>query len=840
MLLIDSSPDLLQARRRRRDSAPRADRRPFWQVSLLLLLFAILTALPRPLRAENLEIQRQREYFRQWFGPMSAETVRRMWKEVNAMPSESPAESPTSVNSWQLLGPLYNVNPGGGQMTGRVRDIDATNVRVLAASGGLWRFYFGPVAMNEQVPASWFGSFATNPADPNTILLGTGEYGQGYGTGLYKTTDAGVTWTHVSLGGDPSWFSRVRWNVNGTIAYAASDHGIDRSTDGGTTWTRVLSGDATDVAPVPASYYANLVYAAIYNNGLWRSSDGGATWVQMGGGLPTTGTGHGAVSAMDIPGTPVSIYVSFVSAGVWRTFDGGVTWTSITPSPDINRSWYANAIAVSPVSPQRVFLGGVGARWSSNGGTTWNSMVNANLHADYHVFAFDPGGTGVWAGNDGGWSHSSDLGLTWDSSTNVMPITQFYDVACERTEVGMMVGASQDNNVEYSPDESLIWNLPPIGSTEGDGNGAAVDQFTPTRLWAIQGVYGGSYSYHRSRSTDGGATWTEIDNGIDPNTTAGRIREDGVFNPWLVTNAGAYVYDSTNFGSTWTRSNATAFPGNVNELTCSARATPNAVAYACIGSNTPGQRLYVRDGGVWQERDSGLPAGVSVRTVATHPYSGNYVDEAWALMNGTGTPGAKVFHTTNRGVTWTNITGNLPDVPMGGLAPDPHNTNYLFLGTALGCFKSTDGGASWTGWNNGLSAGVMVTVMSTIDTRGSGGPLYIVAGTYGRSTFKRDASGDDPISSAPLVLATDPARFRVDPNPLSDDARLEFVLGRAGRARIEIIDVTGRRVGTALDQVLPAGPHSVDLDGRGLAPGVWFFRLHGDDATAVRRAVVVR
>jgi len=144
-------------------------------------------------------------------GRLDGDRYRAILKAAASVRPESPPARATAVNTWQLVGPLYSVNTGGGNMTGRVRDIDAHNQRVLAASGGLWRFHFGAIAMSDSVPATWFGSFASNPSDANTVLLGTGEifFGES-GTGLYKTTDGGATWTHKPMVPDPSAFSRVR------------------------------------------------------------------------------------------------------------------------------------------------------------------------------------------------------------------------------------------------------------------------------------------------------------------------------------------------------------------------------------------------------------------------------------------------------------------------------------------------------------------------------------------------------------------------------------------------------------------------------------------------------
>src|SRR5205814_2763106 len=137
-------------------------------------------------------------------------------------------------------------NAGGGFMAGRVRDIDAIHVRALAASGGLWKFdIFGGIPMSDAVPAGWFGSFATHPTDANTILVGSGEYRQGTGTGLYKTTDGGATWERALMIPQPSTYSRVRWSASGATAYASSELGFFRSTDGGLNWARTLSGDVS-------------------------------------------------------------------------------------------------------------------------------------------------------------------------------------------------------------------------------------------------------------------------------------------------------------------------------------------------------------------------------------------------------------------------------------------------------------------------------------------------------------------------------------------------------------------------------------------------------------------
>ena len=111
-------------------------------------------------------------------------------------------------------------------------------------------------------------------------------------------------------------------------------------------------------------------------------------------------------------------------------------------------------------------------------------------------------------------------------------------------------------------------------------------------------------------------------------------------------------------------------------------------------------------------------------------------------MNGL-SAGNKIYRTTDRGVTWTNISGNIPNVPMGDIIAHPTNSNQLFLGTETGCFRTTNGGTTWYRWNNGMPLATIVTEMKWIDSLASVGRFYIVAGTYGRGMYKREITGDD-------------------------------------------------------------------------------------------------
>jgi hypothetical protein len=250
----------------------------------------------------------------------------------------------------------------------------------------------------------------------------------------------------------------------------------------------------------------------------------------------------------------------------------------------------------------------------------------------------------------------------------------------------------------------------------------------------------------------------------------------------------------------------------------------------------------VYDGGSWYERSTGFPANTRVRTVAQHPNNNN---RAYALMNGVGVPPLpppnKIFKTFNRGVSWIDITGNLPDLPLGDLVPHPTDTNILYLGTEMGCYKTSNGGTAWIKWNTGMPKANIITEMTYVDSTSINGKFYIMAASYGRSIWLRLI--DDAITGIVNNNNSIPGHFALHqnyPNPFNPVCKIKYSLPKEAVIKITVYDILGREVKILVNEKKPAGKHSVDFNASGLSSGVYFYKLKTDGFEETKKMLLVK
>ncbi|HMA42585.1 MAG TPA: hypothetical protein VKO86_01115 [Gemmatimonadales bacterium] len=654
------------------------------------------------------------------------------------------------------------IGPDGNRATAVTGEPGNPQVAYVgAASGGVWKTEDGGVhwrAVFDSEPAQAIGALAIAPSAHNTIWAGTGETFfirsmTTLGNGVYRSTDAGRSWTHMGLDStgriariviDPQNPDVVLVCALGRAYGPSAERGVYRTADAGKTWARVLFVDAntgcSDLAIDPGD--PNTLFAGMWQfeiktwhlqsggpgSGLWVSRDGGVTWKRLAGhGLPAASHAVGKVAVAVAPSDPNVVYTLIEDADptLYRSADRGNTWQLMSRNHDMaERAPYYVRFAVSPDDEDRLYFVTVRFSVSLDGGRTF-ARSGFGAGGDNHDVWIDPENPDRYMiAHDGGASITLNRGRSY--TRIVLPIAQMYHVATDTRVPYYVYGNRQDGSSYRMPSRSLSGGLSEgqWGHVGGCESGFAIpDTVDNATVWS--GCYDGGLEVYDVRTDQARnvRVWPEAAYGWRPADL--KYRWNWTFpiaisphDHHRVYVGSQFVHRTTDGGASWqvispdlTRNDTTHQQSSGGVTTDNLMTFDGATLFAIAESP-------VRDGVIWTGSNDGLvqvtqDGGTSWTNVTANiprlpPWAKvsniepSHFDAGTAYLavdlHELDDFGSYIYKTTDYGRTWKRISDTFPRSILSFVhmvAEDPVRRGMLFAGTENGLYVTLDDGVRW-------------------------------------------------------------------------------------------------------------------------------------------------
>jgi len=625
-----------------------------------------------------------------------------------------------------------------------------------ATGGGVWKTTDAGTSWHNLsdgfFTTTGIGDIRVAPSDHNVIYVGTGEspvrgVKTSHGDGVYKSTDAGATWTHLGLEAtrhiakiqvDPRDPDRVWLAALGNPWGPNPERGVYRSEDGGKSWDKVLfvsdsagfvdlSMDAHDPDHMMATSWEFrrfpwAVKSGGPGSGVWKTTDGGDHWKRIEVGLPEL---KGKIGVAISPADPNVVYLAVEAigeeGGVYRSDDAGETFRQVSNDPTtFARAWYYMQIIADPRDADEVWVMNSGPMKSIDGGKTYTRMPDS--HVDHHALWINPDDTDIIIdGNDGGASVTLNGGRTWSTQLN-QPTAQMYRVETDDGYPYKVYSGQQDASGIVIASQTLGDG---IGEHDwqtirsGESATVALDPEHPRYVYTtfFAGFLGEwdavTQNYRMIRP------YAERVEGEQPKNLKYRANWNGPVevsphDPNVIYYGSQYVMKSTDRGTTWqvispdlTRNDEEhqgkgGYPISNEQITAESyndvfniEESPLQEGLIWVGSDD-GLVHVTRDGGAtWKNvTPQDLPESIiNVVEPSPHDPATAYFAAAGYKMNDF-TP--YIYKTDDYGETWTKIVRGIPGNTFArSVREDPDRRGLLYAGTETGLFVSFDDGAVW-------------------------------------------------------------------------------------------------------------------------------------------------
>ena len=661
----------------------------------------------------------------------------------------NPKDKAFTALKWRLIGPFR-----GGRVLAVTGVSGEPNTYYFGAvAGGVWKTTDGGVNWEpifDKQPIASIGAIAVAPSDPNVIYVGTGEAcirgDISYGDGVYKSTDAGKTWTNVGLK-DTLHIGRIAVHPrNPDLVFVAAlghaygpntERGVFRSADGGKTWQKVLYKDdktgAIDITFAPSN--PHILFAALWEanrtpwgltsggpgSGLYQSTDDGVTWKHLeGNGLPKGVMGRIGVAVAGPDPNRVYAQIEAEHGGLFVSNDGGEHWSMVNGDHRFTqRAWYFTHVFADPKNVDTVYELNTGTNRSIDGGHTFKPLRTP--HGDCHGFWIDPANPDrMIEGNDGGATISTDGGQMWSTLDN-QPTAQFYHVATDNRFRYYVYGAQQDNSTVAIASSSDGGS---IGRTDwyevGGGESGFVVPYPPDPNIVYAGSYDGlitRYNHENGQEQDINP-WPDNPMGSGAANLKYRFQWTAPIalsphDPNTLYFGANVLFKSTDGGASWTiispdltrndKSKQESAGGPITKDNTSVEYYDTIFAIAespveknliWVGSDDGLIHLTRAGGQHWDNvTPKDLPEWSMISLIDPSPHAAGtaYVAVDRHKLDDRQ---SYIYKTTDYGKTWTKITNGISDY-VHAVREDPKHQGLLFAGTETGVWVSWDDGGHW-------------------------------------------------------------------------------------------------------------------------------------------------